>query len=578
MRFNNIPPEIVHEMWDNMDKGMSSRDAEQWLAAEWGLACTHMTINGYYRNQEKYKYQTKTAKEIRTIKRQESTRIAKAAAKELEKERQRKLRARRNVRADINEATNMLGDKKLLEEDVFELAKEMGDVSDDDAAFSPNPGPQTDALASSETDLLYGGQAGGGKSVFLVVDPLRYAHRPKHRAIILRRTLKELRQLIDLSRDYYKKAFPAARYKEAEKVWVFPSGAKIEFNYLEKEADVYQYQGQDFSWIGFDELTQLPTEFAWNYLASRLRTTDQEIEPCMRATANPGNVGNEWVKKRYISPAPPNTTFVFGHDRWGNPMTRKFVPSRLQDNPYLWKDGKYEAMLSSLPEVQRRQLLEGDWDVFEGAAFPEFDKEIHVVEPFEIPRHWKRYRGVDYGYAAPSACLWGAINPEDGTLLIYRELYQSGLTGEQLAEKIREAEIRDIPMGGVVDWSVFNRQGYQNTIGSILNSAGLKLRPANKDRKAGKVQIHERLSTRNSARPALQFFSTCTNTIRELTTIPLKDNDPEDVDTNVDDHAYDALRYMCMDVPRATYRDMLFNMKRERRSSGPAPADPVFGY
>lgn len=502
-----------------------------------------------------------------------------AAAKlGVQKVRERNLKARRKVRAKINEATNMLGKAKVLEEDVFEVAKEEGDAKEDDVLFRPNPGPQEDFLASSETDILFGGQAGGGKSVVLVVDPLRSAHRSRHRALILRRTLKELRQLIDLSREYYPKAFPGCRYKEAEKVWIFPSGAKIEFNYLEKEADVYQYQGQDFSWIGFDELTQLATEFPWNYLASRLRTTDSEIIPCLRATANPGGVGNDWVKKRYISPAPPNTAFVYEVDRFGNKLTRKFIPSRLQDNPYLWKDGKYEAMLKSLPDILRKQLLEGDWDVFDGAAFPEFDRGIHVIQPFDIPRHWKRYRGVDYGFAAPACCLWGAVNPEDGTLIIYRELYEKGLTGEALAEKIIEMESSDPPMGGVVDYAVFNRQGYQNTIGAELNKRGLKLRPANKDRKAGKVQIHERLSTRNSDRPSAQIFSNCVNLIRELNTLPLKENDPEDVDTKVDDHAYDAFRYMCMDVPRVTYRDMLFSMKRERTYGGPAPADDFFGY
>ena len=111
-------------------------------------------------------------------------------------------------------------------------------------------------------------------------------------------------------------------------------------------------------------------------------------------------------------------------------LTRKFIPARLEDNPYLAEDGRYEQMLASLPPVQRKQLMEGNWDVAEGAAFAEFDTEKHIIPPFQIPYHWMRYKGIDYGYAAESACIWANIDPEDDTIIIYRELYQKGLTGE----------------------------------------------------------------------------------------------------------------------------------------------------
>ena len=131
------------------------------------------------------------------------------------------------------------------------------------------------------------GSAGGGKSYAMLVDPLRYAHRAAHRALILRRSMPELRELIDKSRELYPQAFPGCKFREVEKLWNFPSGAKVEFGFLERDADVYRYQGQAYSWIGFDEITHLPTEFSWNYLASRLRTTDSEIKPYLRCTATP---------------------------------------------------------------------------------------------------------------------------------------------------------------------------------------------------------------------------------------------------------------------------------------------------
>ena len=145
-------------------------------------------------------------------------------------------------------------------------------------AFMPNEGPQTDFLAAPEKDVLYGGAAGGGKSFAMLIDPLRHCHYKAHRALILRRTMPELRELIDKARELYPKAFPGAKFREVEKIWNFPSGAKIEFGFLERDVDVYRYQGQSYSWIGFDEITHLPTEFGWNYLASRLRTTDSRIK------------------------------------------------------------------------------------------------------------------------------------------------------------------------------------------------------------------------------------------------------------------------------------------------------------
>jgi len=439
--------------------------------------------------------------------------------------------------------------------------------------FMPNEGPQKDFLAASEKDVLYGGAAGGGKSYAMVIDPLRSCHNPVHRALILRKSMPELRELIDKSRELYPKAFKGAKFREVEKLWNFPSGAKIEFGFLERDADVYRYQGQAYSWIGFDEITHLPTEFGWNYLASRLRTTDPSLKTYLRCTANPGGVGAHWVKKRYVMPSEYNKAFV-GHDG----LTRKFIPARLQDNPYLAEDGEYERMLNSLPAVQRKQLLEGNWDVAEGAAFAEFEIESHVITPFEIPSWWERFKGVDYGYAAESCCLWAAVDPEDKTIIIYRELYQKGLTGNALADKItqmEEAEIKSI--AGVLDTAAWSRTGYSGpTIGEILVGKGHKLRRADKNRIAGKVQIHEHLRKRpENGRPRLQIVNNCINLIREVQGIPLSKTNSEDVDTHASDHAYDALRYMLMSRPRL---DHPYDRRLRLISDAYSPSDSTFGY
>jgi len=422
-------------------------------------------------------------------------------------------------------------------------------IVDENIVFQPNEGPQTDFLSAPENDVLYGGAAGGGKSYALIVEPLRYAHKAAHRALILRKTMPELRELIDKSRELYPKAFPGAKFKEQEKTWHFPSGAKMEFGYLDRDADVYRYQGQAYSFIGFDEITHMATEFPWQYLGSRLRTTDPDIEVYLRCTANPGGAGHAWVKKRYIDPAKPNTSFV-GKDG----LTRRFIPALLKDNPHLHADGRYEQMLNSLDEVSKRRLLNGDWNINEGVAFPEFIREMHTVDPFEIPNSWFRFKGADYGYTSPSAVLWMAVDPDDNTIVVYRELYSKGLTGEALGDAIMELELGEVSnVTGVLDTAAWNRTGYTGpTIGQALNQAGCSFRPSDKNRIAGKIQIHERLKLAASGRPKLQIFKTCRNIVRELETLPISTTNSEDVDTTASDHAYDALRYALMSRPRMT--------------------------
>jgi hypothetical protein len=479
----------------------------------------------------------------------------------------------KNTKQTIKKLENSDSNKIITPEELSNTPKQVQQEAKENIIFAPNEGPQTEFLAAAETDVLYGGAAGGGKSYAMLVDPLRYAHRAAHRALIIRRSMPELRELIDKSRELYPKAFPGCRYREVEKLWNFPSGAKIEFGFLERDADVYRYQGQAYSWIGFDEITHLPTEFSWNYLASRLRTTDSEIVPYMRCTANPGGVGAHWVKNRYILPSEPDTSFV-GKDG----LTRKFIPARLEDNPFLAMDGRYEKMLKALPPTQRKQLLEGNWDVNEGAAFTEFSLEEHVIPPFQLPIHWDRVKGIDYGYASESACIWATIDPSDGTLIVYRELYRKGLTGQDLGVIITEMEVEDpFSVQGVLDTSAWSRTGTTGpTVGETLVRQGHKLRRADKNRIQGKIQIHEYLRLQPSGRPRLQIFSSCPSLIRELQSIPLDKTNPEDVNTHAPDHAYDALRYLIMSRPRVN--DPLAQMRHLRMEQAYTPADADFGY
>jgi len=456
-------------------------------------------------------------------------------------------------------------DTTVIDEgDLADLPTAVADlVEDSEIVFKPNEGPQEEFLSAGERDVLYGGAAGGGKSFALLADPLRFCHNPNHRGLLLRRTLDELTELIDKSRQLYTKAFPGARFRESKSTWVFPSGATIWFTYLDKDKDVTRFQGQAFNWIGIDEITQYPTAYVWDYLRSRLRTTDPELQQhlYMRCTANPGGVGGWWVKKMYIDGTPENKPFPAfdietrrdfvwppGHEKAGQPLFyRKFVPARLTDNPHLMADGQYEAMLRSLPDVERRRLLEGDWDVAEGAAFPEFSRAKHVVEPFELPTNWPRIRMADYGYAAPSCVLWGAIDWDDN-IWIYRELYQKHLTAEQLADRILEAEQLDPPPHyTVLDSSCWNKTGFGPSIAEVMMRAGVRWTPADRNRIQGKMEIHRRLADNpHTEEPRIRFFSTCQNIVKQIAGIPLSKTNSEDVDTKAEDHAYDALRYGMM--------------------------------
>jgi hypothetical protein len=520
-----------------------------------------------------YNYHSATKKKI------EARRAVRLKEKRLEKTRSKlnayktSLSASKETLAKLDNTESSTTGKIITEDNVVALPKKLKEEALENVIFRPNEGPQTDFLAAGETDVLYGGAAGGGKSYAMLVDPLRFAHRAAHRALILRRSMPELRELIDKSRELYPKAFPGCKFREVEKIWTFPSGAKLEFGYLERDADVYRYQGQAYSWIGFDEITHLNTEFSWNYLASRLRTTDPEIEPYMRCTANPGGVGATWVKKRYVLPNEPNESFT-GADG----LTRKFIPARLEDNPYLAEDGRYEQMLKALPDIQRKQLLEGNWDITEGAAFTEFDIGVHVITPFEIPIGWERVKGIDYGYASESACIWGCVDPSDGTLIIYRELYRKGLTGEDLAIMITNMEIEDpFSVQGVLDTAAWNRTGTTGpTVGETLQRGGHKLRRADKNRIQGKIQIHEYLRVQPSGRPKIQIFNNCPNLIRELQSIPLDKSNPEDVDTHAPDHAYDALRYLIMSRPKVN--DIFNQFRHMRMEQAYTPVDSEFGY
>ena len=491
------------------------------------------------------------------------------------------------VDSSVKKTTSIPAQPKPEEIDFEQAAQEV--------IFEPNPGPQTSFLAATEQEVLYGGAAGGGKSYAMVADPVRYLGNPNARMLLVRRSTEELRELISVSKQLYPKAIPGIKFMERDKTWVAPSGATLWMSYLDRDDDVMRYQGQAFNWIGFDELTQWPSPYAWNYMRSRLRSTRASGLPLyMRATSNPGGPGHQWVKRTFIDPQTPNkpfpatdengnvVTWPKGHSREGESLfKRKFIPATLFDNPYLSDDGLYEANLLSLPEHQRRQLLEGDWDINEGAAFPEFNRQKHVIDPYDIPSNWTRFRACDYGYGSHTGVLWFTVVPGSEQLVVYRELYVTKVTATDLADMILdiENESNEKIRYGVLDSSLWHNRGDTGpSLAEQMIMKGCRWRPSDRSkgsRVAGKNELHRRLQIDEfTEEPRLVFFNTCTDTISQIPSLPLDKNNPEDVDTHAEDHLYDALRYGVMTRPRSN----IFDFDPASQRTGFQASDPTFGY
>jgi len=514
---------------------------------------------------------------------------ARKSAQDLLRERKQDLKKAQDnywsTKSKIKDIDNVLeGKQQVIEQDKIDEATPniREAIKDREVIFEANEGPQTQFLAASEREVFYGGARGGGKSYAMLVDPLRYCHKQKHRALLIRRTMPELRDLINHSQQLYSKAYPGAKWREQEKEWKFPSGARIEFGYAENLTDALRYQGQSYTWIGIDELPQYPTEDIYNFLRSSLRSVDPDIPVYMRATGNPGNVGSMWVKNMFVDPAVPNTKFDIDikTPNGVKQISRRFIPAKLEDNPYLMQTDDYYAMLASLPEVQRKQFLEGNWETFEDSSFPEFNKDVHVIKPFDIPRNWMRFRACDWGYSSPACCLWIAVD-FDNNLFVYRELYTQKVTADLFARKVLEAEQGEYIRYGVLDSSTWARRGdIGPSIAETMILEGCRWRPSDRSprsRVAGKLELHKRFRPdEETGYPSLFILDNCVNLIRTLPMLPVDKNNPEDVNTHAEDHAYDALRYGCMSRPiHPIKQDFIDKVNEPKRA---APADSVFGY
>lgn len=399
---------------------------------------------------------------------------------------------------------------------------------------------------STARHVAYGGARGGGKSWAMrrkfVLLALR---RPGLQLLLLRRTLPELQE--NHGRPLQQELHGLAIYNAGARSFHFPNGSRIRLGYCDKEADVYQYQGQEYDVIGLEEATHF-TEAQMQFLCTCNRSTRTDFRPRMYYTCNPGGVGHAWVKRLFIDRQYRNSE---------RPEDYAFIPARVTDNKALMeRDPDYVRTLMNLPDPLRRAYLEGDWDALEGQYFPEFRREKHVCEPFEIPAWWRRFRAMDWGYNDFCCVLWFACGP-DGRIYVYREEYNRQVLSSRMARRIVERSEGERIAYTVASPDAWQKRGISGrgedgmegeSIAEVFAKHGVALMRADNARIPGWQRVREYLADAEDGRPLLQIFSTCVNLIR---TLPQLLHDPKNLEDAAggEDHAPEALRYGLMSRP-----------------------------
>jgi len=381
-------------------------------------------------------------------------------------------------------------------------------------------------------NIALGGTRGPGKShaTFAQVALDDCQRAPGVKWLFLRKIQKSAGEAVD---DLANKVLRYCPHeKNADRI-VFPNGSRILLGGFHDERDIDKYLGLEYDGLLQAEATQI-SEYKRDLIYGSIRSTLPGWKPRKYNDANPDGIGLAWFKKMFVQPW-----------REGKEQFTRFHNLTYKDNPFL--DESYIRYLENLKGPLAAAWREGDWDAFEGMAFPNWDYSRHVIEPRSIPAHWVRWRAIDWGYAAPFCCLWLARDPDTRRVYVYREAYQTQLTDVQQARLILDMTPPDEHISlTYADPSMWGRKVSENTVTTTADTyrqAGVMLTKADNDRLSGKRKIDQTLGDLPDAAPGLVVMSTCVNLIEQLSNLPYDKIKVEDVDTDAEDHAYDALRY-----------------------------------
>jgi hypothetical protein len=445
--------------------------------------------------------------------------------------------------------------------------------------FKPQPGPQHHFLTCPADIVVYGGARGGGKSFASLGEFWCHAEDwgSHAKGLMLRRSREDLKDTIDVARQMYG---DAAEWKDKEKQFRFRNGAVFHMAYLESDADAMNYQGWSLTRVYVEELTQYASSTGIFRLFAVLRTTSG-ARCQFRATCNPGGPGHHWVKD-----------WVIDHGAYRpikdakTGLIRIFIPAKIADNPALLNnDPNYINRLKAAGSPALvKAWLDGDWSIIEGAFFPEFSPDRHVIPPLPVmPLHWTRFRSMDWGSASPFSIGWWLVMQEDvihakrripkNAIVRYREWYGASgpnkglsLPADAVAKELvrRETDAKGFrePIAyGVMDPAAFAVVSGPS-IGETFARQGVFFRRADNSRVStpkrmgGWDQVRWRLrGNEDDGDPMMFFVDHCRDAIRTLPMQQHDDNRPEDLDTEGEDHAVDDIRYACMSRPFGAHID-----------------------